>query len=89
MHEGKVDTPDANGTELWVFDPARRKRIGKLVLPVEASGILASQEQQPRLYVYDKDKKLHVYDGRLLRRLHTIEKPGVNGPLLQTLTPHD
>jgi hypothetical protein len=39
--------------------------------------------------VYDKDRKLHVYDGRLLRHLRTIEKPGTNGPLLQTLTPHD
>jgi methylamine dehydrogenase heavy chain len=89
MHEGKVDTQDADGGEIWIFDPARRKRVGKLVLPVEASGILTSQEPEPRLYVYDKDRKLHVYDGRLLRHLRTIEKPGTNGPLLQTLTPHD
>jgi methylamine dehydrogenase heavy chain len=78
MHKGKVDTQDANGTEIWVFDTNRRKRVARLVLP-----------QAPRLYVYDKDKKAHIYDGHQLKLLRTIEKPGVNGPLLQTLAPND
>lgn len=89
MHKGKVDTQDANGTELWVFDTNRRKRVARLVLPVEASHVLASQEQPPRLYLYDKDNKLHVYDGHQLKLVRTIEKPGAMRPLLQTLTPHD
>jgi methylamine dehydrogenase heavy chain len=89
MHKGKVDTQDANGTEVWVFDAKRRKRVARLVLPVEASHVLASQEQAPRLYVYDKDKKLHIYDAHLLRLQRTIDKPGANSPLLQTLTQHD
>jgi methylamine dehydrogenase heavy chain len=89
MHKGKVDTPDENGTEIWVFDIERRKRVARLELPVEASNILSSQEPAPRLYVYDKDNKLHVYDGHRLRLVRTIEKPGVNARLLQTLTPYD
>jgi len=89
MHKGKADTQDANGTELWVFDTNRRKRVARLVLPVEASHILSSQEQSPRLYVYDKDKKLHIYDGHQLKLLRTIDKPGAGSPLLQTLTPND
>jgi len=89
MHKGKVDTPDADGTEIWVFDTNRHKRVARLVLPVAATGILSSQEQSPRLYVYDKDKKLHIYDGRQLKLVRTIEKPGVNGPLLQTLATDD
>ena len=89
MHKGKVDTPDTDGTEIWVFDTNRRKRVARLVLPAAATSILSSQEQSPRLYVYDKDKKLQVYDGHQLKLLRTIEKPGVNGPLLQTLTPDD
>lgn len=89
MHEGKVDTQDENGTEIWVFDTERRRRVGRLELPVEASNILSSQEAAPRLYVYDKDGKLHIYDGKRLRVLRTIEKPGVGARLLQTLTPHD
>jgi methylamine dehydrogenase heavy chain len=89
MHKGKVDTQDENGTEIWVFDTERRKRVARLELPVEASNILSSQEPVPRLYVYDKDSKLHIYDGHRLRLLRTIEKPGVNARLLQTLTQYD
>ena len=89
MHKGKVDTQDENGTEIWVFDTERRRRVGRLGLPVEASNILSSQEAAPRLYVYDKDGKLHIYDGHRLRLVRTIEKPGVGARLLQTLTPYD
>lgn len=89
MHKGKVDTPEANGTELWVFDVNRRKRVGRLMLPVEASNVLASQESSPRLYLYDKDNKLQIYDGRFLKLQRTVEKPGAGGPLIQTLGPYD
>ncbi|MCM2311522.1 MAG: hypothetical protein NDI84_08965 [Steroidobacteraceae bacterium] len=89
MHKGKVDTQDKNGTEIWVFDTERRRRIGRVVLPVEASNILSSQEPAPHLYVLDKDQKLYIYDGRRLRVVRTIEKPGAGGRLLQTLTQHD
>jgi len=63
--------------------------VARLELPVEASHILSSQEPAPRLYVYDKDSKLHIYDGHRLRLLRTIEKPGVGARLLQTLTQYD
>jgi len=89
MHKGKVDTPDANGTELWVFDTERRKRVGRQVLPVEMTHVLASQESTPQLYMCDKDNKLHVYDGLRLKLVRTIEKPGAVGGLLQTLAPND
>jgi methylamine dehydrogenase heavy chain len=89
MHKGKIDTQDKNGTEIWVFDTERRRRIGRVVLPVEASNILSSQEPTPHLYVLDKDQKLHIYDGRRLRVVRTIDKPGAGGRLLQTLTQHD
>ena len=89
MHKGKVDTPDASGTELWVFDTDRRKRVARMVLPLEVSHVLASQEAAPRLYLCDKDRKLHIYDAQRLKLLRTIEKPGAVGGLLQTLTPND
>jgi len=89
MHKGKVDTQDAPGKEIWVYDTNRRKRVGRLELPVEAIGILASQEKVPRLYVLDKDGKLHIYDGHRLKLERTIEKPGPARALLQVLAPHD
>lgn len=89
MHKGKVDTPHANGTELWVFDTNVRKRVGRWVLPVEAGSLLVSQEPTPRLYLVDKDNKLQIHDGKTFRLQRTVEKPGPGGPLLQTLTTHD
>jgi methylamine dehydrogenase heavy chain len=88
MHKGKVDTQDANGTELWVFDTNRRKRVARLVLKAEATGIHVSQEATPRLVMFDKDGKLHIYDGHQLKLQRTIEKPGTKG-LLQALAIHD
>ena len=88
MHKGKVDTQDANGTELWVFDTNRRKRVARLVLKAEATGIHVSQEATPRLFMFDKDGKLHIYDGHQLKLQRTIEKPGTKG-LLQALAAHD
>jgi len=89
MHKGKVDTQDVDGTELWVFDIDRRKRVARIKLPVETRRILVSQEPAPRLYMNDKDNKLHIYDGLRLKLVRTIEKPGAAGGLLQTLTPND
>jgi methylamine dehydrogenase heavy chain len=89
MHKGKVDTQDDPGKEIWVYDTQRRKRVGRLKLPVEAISILASQEEEPRLYVLDKDHKLHIYNGHRLKLERTIEQPGPGRALLQLLAPHD
>ena len=89
MHKGKVDTHDADGTELWVFDLERRKRVARKVLPVETGHLLVSQEPVPHLYMTDKDGKLHIYDAHRLKLLRTIEKPGAAGGLLQTLAQND
>jgi len=89
MHQGGIDTHYENGTEVWVFDLERRKRAGKLSFENEVSHILSSQEEEPKLYVFDEDRKLQIYDGRLFRHLRTIEKPGPGPGLLQTLAHHD
>lgn len=89
MHQGEVDTQDEDGTEVWVFDTNRRKRGARLVLPVEASHVLVSQEPAPRLYLIDKEGKVPIYDGLRLRLERTIEEPGASAPLLQTLSQHD
>ena len=89
MHQGEIDTQDEDGSEVWVFDTNRRKRVARLVLPVETSNLLASQEPAPRLYLIDKDLKLDVYDGRSLTLVRTIAETGANYPLLQLLAPYD
>lgn len=90
MHKGRIDTQHHDGSEVWVFDTSRRRRVARLALPVEASNVHVSQEADPRLYVYDLDFKLQIYDGRLLRLQRSIDETGFHGgALLQALAPHD
>jgi len=89
MHQGEVDTHHENGTQVWVYNLATRRRVGKLDFEKEVSHILSSQEDQPKLYVFNEEQKLQIYDGRLFRLLRTIEEPGGAPGLLQTLARHD
>jgi methylamine dehydrogenase heavy chain len=90
MHKGRVDTHDDAGTEVWVFDVNRRRRVARMTLPLEASTVHTSQEADPRLYVYDQASKLQIYDGRSLRLQRTIDDTGLpSGARLQALAPHD
>lgn len=76
MHQGKVDTHAEPGSEIWVVDIGRKHRVARLALDVEATNILVSDEVEPKLYVYDTDLKLDVYDGHALKRLRTIDELG-------------
>jgi methylamine dehydrogenase heavy chain len=76
MHQGEVDTHGKPGSEIWVVDTVRKRRIARLALEVEAGNILVSEEANPKLYVYDDDYKLQVYDGHALKRLRTIDDLG-------------
>jgi methylamine dehydrogenase heavy chain len=95
MHQGGADTHYEHGTEIWVFDLERKKRVGRLSMGSEesegntASHILVSQESKPALYVFDKERKLQIYDGILLRLLRTIEQTGPGPGLLQLLAQDD
>jgi methylamine dehydrogenase heavy chain len=90
MHQGDADTHYDPGSEVWVFDLERRKRVGRMPLETEASRLITSQETQPRLYLMHEDNTLGIYDGRLLRLLRTIDEPGPRGGgLLQTLARND
>jgi methylamine dehydrogenase heavy chain len=90
MHKGRIDTQHHNGSEVWVFDTNRRRRVARMALPVEARNVHVSQEADPSLYVYDQDDKLQIYDGRLLRLQRSIDESGFSGGvLLQALAPND
>ena len=95
MHQGEADTHYEPGTEIWVFDLERKKRTGRLSMGSDenegntASHILVSQESEPTLYVFDKERKLQIYDGILFRLLRTIEQTGPGPGLLQLLAQDD
>jgi hypothetical protein len=52
--------------------------------------VLVSQEPVPRVYLCDKDHKLHIYDGYKLKLQRSIDESGLSsGALLQALMPYD
>jgi hypothetical protein len=83
MHQGGVDTHAESGTEIWVVDVARRRAIGRLRLDVAVDNILVSTEAKPKLYLFDGNGKLHIYDGLALSHLRTIDEPGPTPTLAQ------
>jgi methylamine dehydrogenase heavy chain len=83
MHQGGVDTHAEPGTEVWVVDVARKHAIGRLPLDIPIDNILVSEEPQPKLYLYDGNGKLHIYDGLALSHLRTIDEPGPSPMLTQ------
>jgi methylamine dehydrogenase heavy chain len=87
MHQGKVDTHGEPGAEVWLYDAVRKHRVGRLKLEVSGSNILVSNEVSPKLYVYDTNRKLQVFDGHALKHLRTIDELGTSLGLwlLQTL----
>jgi methylamine dehydrogenase heavy chain len=90
VHQGGEDSHHDPGSEVWIYDLDRRKRVGRMTLEVESAQILAGQQAQPRLYALHEDDALRIYDGLQLRLLRTIENPGPDkGRLLQTLARHD
>ncbi len=89
MHQGGVDTHTQPGTEIWVYDLENLQRSKRVLLEVEAAGILVSQEQQPRLYVLGTDLKLRIFDGNDLRLVRIIDDLPKDPGMLQLLARHD
>lgn len=78
MHEGGVDTHGEPGTELWVIDAERQRRIGRFKLETSGYNLVVSSEARPKLFVYDSQDKVQVFDGITLKSLRRIDEPGVS-----------
>ena len=83
MHQGKVDTHHEPGSELWIFDTDKHKRVMRWVLDKPWSDILVLQGEQPRLIAGTDDGELQVYDALQQRFERTIVEPGPGVSLLQ------
>ena len=83
MHQGKVDTHHEPGSELWIFDTDKHKRVKRWVLDEPWSDILVLQGERPRLIAHTDDGELQVYDALQQRFERTITEPGPGVSLLQ------
>jgi methylamine dehydrogenase heavy chain len=83
MHQGKVDTHHEPGSELWIFDVDKHKRVMRWVLDTPWNDILVLQGERPRLIAHTDDGELQVYDALQQRFERTIVDPGPGIWLLQ------
>ena len=83
MHQGKVDTHHEPGSELWIFDTDKHKRVMRWALDTPWSNILVLQGERPRLIAHTDDGELQVYDALQQRFERTIVEPGPGTWLLQ------
>jgi methylamine dehydrogenase heavy chain len=83
MHQGKVDTHHEPGTELWIFDTDKHRRVKRWVLEKPWHNILVLQGERPKLIAHTNDGELQVYDALQQRLERVIAEPGRGVSLLQ------
>ncbi len=87
MHQGGEWTHKQTGTEVWVFDIAKKSRVKRITLKTKGYSIFASNADKPMLYVVDlipPAGQLEAYtvnDGKLAGTLTELGAPFlVSGP---------
>jgi methylamine dehydrogenase heavy chain len=77
MHVGGADTHKDPGTEIWVYDVPKRKRIQRIVLKDVATSIAVTQDDKPLLFTtFAGAPKVMVYDANSGEHRRTIEEVG-------------
>ena len=84
MHQGEIDTHYEPGTEVWLFDLDRKKRIGRRELEKPSTALQVTQEASGRLLTVNSEQQIDVYDGKTLQHQRAI-KAAMEVNYLQTL----
>lgn len=83
MHpEGAEGTHKDPGSEVWVFDPAERKRIARIALRLPAISIELTRGESPLLVSTNINMNLDVYDARDGSFQRTLSDFGQETPLV-------
>ena len=83
MHRGKIDTHHEPGSEVWIFDTQKHKRIRRWVLEETWSDILVLQGERPKFIAATDDGELKIYDALQQQFERKIADPGPGVNLLQ------
>jgi methylamine dehydrogenase heavy chain len=85
MHQGGPGTHKDPGTEIWVYDVAKRQRTLRIPLETPATSIAISGDEKPLLYLVALgETALRVHDagsGKALRRIEGL------GPTMTVIQP--
>lgn len=85
MHVGGADTHKDPGTEIWVYDVPKRKRIQRIVLQEMATSIAVTRDDKPLLFaMFIGAPKVMVYDANTGEHRRAIEEIGFTPTTLVT-----
>lgn len=84
VHRGERWTHKQAGEQVWVFDLATRRRIGRLALKFPADSIAVTRDAEaPQLYALSSDESVvSIYDAKTLRPLGELDEMGYGPTLL-------
>jgi methylamine dehydrogenase heavy chain len=86
IHQGGADSHKDPGTEVWVYDLAKKQRVQKIALGEIATSIAVSADDAPLLYTaFLGAPALQVYDARTGAKLRAIANAASWPGLLQPI----
>jgi methylamine dehydrogenase heavy chain len=85
MHQGGEHSHKDPGTEVWVYDVAKRARVQRIALEHPALSLAVTQDAAPVLLATEGSPVIHVYDALSGAHRRTIEGIGQTPLLLQTV----
>ncbi|HUY17705.1 MAG TPA: amine dehydrogenase large subunit [Candidatus Binataceae bacterium] len=62
MHQGTDWSHEQSGSEIWIYDLARKTRVGRIVLPEVADSIYVTPDDKPLLFAASHDGTLQAFD---------------------------
>ena len=84
MHQGKKDSHDDPGKEIWVYDLNSKKRIQRINTKNLVASIHVSQDSKPLLFtVFPGSPSLDIYDAMSGDYLRTVSDLGYSPMVLQ------
>jgi len=83
MHpDGHDGSQNGGGSEVWVYDAKKQKRVGRYPLQSWGLALGVSKGEKPLLMVTTGDMALEVYDANSGEYLRTIQDAGQETPLM-------
>lgn len=83
MHQGPIDTHKDPGKDVWVYDLARKTRVGQLALKQPAGSIQVTPDAKPLLFaIFIGSSTTDVYDAVSGAHLRSIESIGTTPTIM-------
>jgi methylamine dehydrogenase heavy chain len=83
MHQdGKEGTHKNPGSEIWVFDVKKRKRLNRIALQMPGLVIELSQDKSPWLFVTNVEMNIDVYEAKTGKYIRRLSDFGQETPLI-------